>query len=87
MVVVIDALLHSQTSAAGVKFYSENKTQTCCIKDQIPEPALFSEIRECKSTVGRAAQMFHMASADLPLLCGEVRIARSVRFPLSRPLV
>lgn len=49
MVVVIDALLHSQTPAAGVKFYSENKTQSFCIKDQIPEPALFSEIRELQT--------------------------------------
>lgn len=42
-VAVTDALLHSQTPAAGVQEATLKIRQTFCIKKQITEPALFIE--------------------------------------------
>ena len=88
MVVVTDPLLYSQTPAGGVPEPTlKIRHKLFALKSRSQSLHCLLKAVNGKSMVGRAAQMLHMASADLLMSHGEVCIGRPVRLLLSGPQV
>ena len=88
MVVVTDALVHSQTPAGGVPEPTlKIRHKLFALKSRSQRLHCLLKALNGKSTVGKAAQMLHMALADLLVSHGEACIGKPVRFPSSRPQV
>lgn len=88
MVVVSDPLLHSQTPARGVLEPTlKIKHKLFALKSRSQSLHCLLKAVNGKSMIGRAAQMLHMASADLFMSHGEAGTGRPVRFPLSGPQI